>query len=225
MTILELFSGTGEISAEFRKHGFESLTIDWNEKLNADMHCDIGKLELEDLPEKFRNPDVVWIAPDCMTFSLAAISHHRIKNKETGNLDPISDYAKQCDETDQHVLQLLKLLNPKVWWIENPRACLQKMTWMKPYEKYKHTVTYCKYMTELPLNERRMKATNLWTNIPNPDLIPPCNYGDSCHPKTPRGSRAFGTQAIKGAKDRSTYPIKLIEAITNITIDYLNEQN
>lgn len=99
------------------------------------------------------------------------------------------------------------------------------MTWMKPYEKYKHTVTYCKYMMELPLNERRMKATNLWTNIPNPALIPPCNYGDDCHPKTPRGSKTFGTQAIKGAKNRSTYPIKLIEAIRNITINYLDEQN
>ena len=31
-------------------------------------------------------------------FSIAAISHHRRKNKETGNLDPISDYAKFCDE-------------------------------------------------------------------------------------------------------------------------------
>ncbi len=84
MTILELFSGTGEISAEFRKFGFESFTIDWNEKLDADMHCDIGKLELEDLPEKFRHPDVVWLAPDCTTYSLAAISHHRKKIKKLG---------------------------------------------------------------------------------------------------------------------------------------------
>ena len=84
MTILELFSGTGEVSSEFRKHGFDSFTIDWNEELNADMHCDIGELRIEDLPIKFQHPDVVWMAPDCTTFSLAAISHHRIKNKETG---------------------------------------------------------------------------------------------------------------------------------------------
>lgn len=222
LKILELFAGTGEISAEFRKRGFDSFTIDWNETLDVDLHCDIGKLTLDDLPIEFRHPDVVWMAPDCTTFSLAAISHHRVKNKETGNLDPISDYARQCDETDQHVLKLLEELNPKVWWIENPRAGFQKMTWMQPFEQYKHTVTYCKYMTDVPLEKRRMKPTNLWTNIPNPGLLPPCSYGADDHPKTPRGCRTAGTQAIKGAKDRSVYPHLLVEAIADITIDYLN---
>ena len=226
MTILELFAGTACISKEFERRGFESYTVDWNEDLDVDLHCDIGQLKIEDLPKKFRHPDVVMIAPDCTTYSIAAISHHRRKNNETGNLDPVSDYAKKCDDVNKHVLELLKELNPKVWWIENPRAGLQKMTWMQPLEEYKHVITYCKYMTDVPLEKRRMKPTNLWTNIPNPALLPPCKNGNNeCHPKTPRGCTTAGTQAIKGAKDRSVYPRLLCKAIADISIDYLTNEN
>ncbi len=222
--VLEIFSGTECISNEFRKHGCDCFTIDWDTNFPSSMHCDVGQLKIEDLPEEFRNPDIVWIAPDCTTFSLAAISKHRRKNLETGNLDPISDYARQCDETDQHVLELLKQLNPKVWWIENPRACLQNMTWMKPYDKYKHVITYCKYMTDVPVEQRRMKPTNLWTNIPNPPLRPACKNGDSCHPYSPRGTRTAGTQALKGSKLRSMYPHQLCEEIVEISLNYIDKR-
>ena len=221
MRVLELFSGTECISNEFRKRGCECFTIDWDEQFPSSMHCDIGYLKIDDLPEEFRHPDVVFIAPDCRTYSLAAISKHRRKNKETGNLDPISQDAIKSDEVNQHVLELLKELNPKVWWIENPRACLQNMVWMKPLDQYKHVVTYCQYMKDDPIEERRMKPTNLWTNIPNPGLLPPCKKGDPCHPYSPRGTTTAGTQRIKGGVLRSMYPRQLSEAIVQITLDYL----
>lgn len=187
------------------------------------MHIDIGKLTTNMILEQFGVPDVVWIAFDCTTFSLAAISKHRKKNLQTGNLDPISDYAKQCDEVDQHVLTILEELrsiNPNLlFYFENPRACLQKMSWMKPYEKNKYFITYCQYSTDLPLEKRRMKPTNIWTNHPNPQFKPPCKNGDSCHVKSPRGSRT-GTQGMKNAEERSTYPRQLVEHIVNISEDY-----
>lgn len=162
---------------------------------------------------------------NCTTYSLAAISKHRRKNPDNGNLDPISDYAKECDETNQHTLELLKQLKPKVFWIENPRSTLQNMIWMKPYDKYKHLITYCSYMQNEPYELRRMKPTNLWTNIPNPPLKKPCHNGNyDCHPPAPRGSNTYGTQAMKGHKERSTYPKELCEAIVDITIDYLNNK-
>lgn len=222
MTVLELFSGTECISDGFRDKGFDCFTIDWDEQFPSSMHCDIGQLKIEDLPEEFRHPDVVFMAPDCRTYSLAAVSKHRKKNHDTGNLDPISENAKMCDEVNQHTLELLRELNPKVWWIENPRACLQNMTWMRPYNEYKHTITYCQYMTDVPVDQRRMKPTNLWTNIPNPGLLSPCKNGDPCHPYSPRGTLTSGTQAIKGARDRAKYPHQLVEAIVNITVDYLD---
>lgn len=222
--VLELYSGTECISNAFRERGCEAFTIDWGEQFPSSMHCDIGKLEITDLPEEWRHPDVVWMAWDCTTYSLGAISKHRKKNPETGNLDPISDYARQCDETNQHTIELVKQLNPKVIWLENPRACLQNMIWMKPYDKYKHLITYCSYMQNEPYELRRMKPTNLWTNIPNPPLKKPChNCNYDCHPPAPRGSNTYGTQAMKGHKERSTYPKELCEAIVDITLNYLKD--
>lgn len=228
MKVLELFSGTGQLSAAFRARGHKTFEVDWNEQFNSDLHIDIGTITTDMILQKFGIPDVVWIAFDCTSFSLAAISHHRKKNLVTGNLDPISDYAKFCDKTDQHVLSVLEELrkiNPKMlFFIENPRACLQKMTWMQPYEKYKYLISYCKYETDKPVMQRRAKPTNIWTNHPNPNFLPPCKNGEKDHAPAPRGSKN-GTQGMKGTKERSTYPKLLIEHIVDICEEYYGEED
>ena len=214
MKVLELFAGTRSIGKAFEKQGHEVYSIEWNKDFdNIDWYEDIGKITAQDIIDRFGHPDVIWASPDCATFSIAAISHHRRKNPETGNLDPISDYAKFCDKVDQHVLQLIEELQPKYWFIENPRGGLRKMTWMQGLPRY--TLTYCKYETDKPISERRMKPTDIWTHHPNPNFIPPCKNGDPCHAPAPRGSRT-GTQGIKGSVDRSRIPDKLCEHIVEI---------
>ena len=117
-------------------------SVEWNKDFeNIDLYADISQVTAQDILEKFGHPDVIWASPDCTTFSIAAISHHRRKNPETGNLDPISDYAKFCDATDQHVVSLIKELNPTYYFIENPRGGMRKMSWMQDLPRY--TVTYC----------------------------------------------------------------------------------
>ena len=226
MKVLELFSGTECISNAFRARGHECFTIDWDEQFPSSWHTDISKVTAQDILDRFGIPDVTWIAPNCKTYSLAAISKHRVKNTETGNLDPVSKDAKESDECNIHVLELLeelRKLNPNLlFYIENPRACLQNMTWMKPYDKYKHLITYCKYSTDLPLEERRMKPTNIWTNNPNPKFEPPCKNGSDCHVAAPRGSKT-GTQGMKGHRERSMYPKQLCEHIVNISEEYYEE--
>lgn len=184
----------------------------------------MGEITTDIILQQFGVPDVVWIAFDCTTYSLAAISKHRTKNNETGNLDPISDYATKCDNVNQNVLSVLedlRKINPNlIFFLENPRACLQKMLWMKPYEQYKYLITYCQYSQRLPLEERRMKPTNLWTNHPNPKFKPPCKNGCNCHIPAPRGSRT-GTQGMKNSEQRSTYPQELVEHIVNICEEIL----
>jgi site-specific DNA-cytosine methylase len=228
LKVLELFAGTGQLSAAFRARGHKTFEVDWNEQFDSDLHIDIGTITTDMILQKFGIPDVVWIAFDCTSFSLAAISHHRKKNPATGNLDPISDYAKFCDKTDQHVLSVLEELrkiNPKMlFFIENPRACLQKMTWMQPYEKYKYLISYCKYETDKPIMQRRAKPTNIWTNHPNPKFLPPCKNGEKDHAPAPRGSKS-GTQGMNGAKERSTYPKLLIEHIVDICEEYYGEED
>lgn len=206
--VLELFAGTRSIGKAFEAKGHKVFSIEWNKDFeNIDLYDDIMNVTAEMIIEKFGHPDVIWASPDCTTFSIAAISHHRRKNVETGNLDPVSDYAKFCDEVDQHVLDLIRELNPKYWFIENPRGGMRKMTWMQDLPRY--TVTYCQY------GDTRMKPTDIWTNHPNPQFKPPCHNGDSCHESAPRGSKT-GTQGFKGSVERSRIPEKLCEHIVEI---------
>ena len=208
MRVLELFAGTRSIGKAFERAGHEVYSIEWDKNFeNIDWYEDIGKITAQDIIERFGKPDVIWASPDCSSFSIAAISHHRRKNPETGNLDPVSDYAKFCDKVDQNVLKLIKDLNPTYYWIENPVGGLRKMTWMQDIP-YRYTTTYCQW------GEKRMKPTDLFTNYPNA-YFPRCKNGDSCHESAPRGSKT-GTQGLKGSKERSVIPDRLCDYIVEL---------
>ena len=81
----------------------------------------MGDITAEDIIRVFGRPDVIWASPDCTTYSVAAISKHRRKQKD-GDLAPISDYAKFCDKVNAHVVELIEDLQPRYWFIENPRG-------------------------------------------------------------------------------------------------------
>ena len=198
MKVLELFAGTRSIGKAFEQRGHEVFSVEWSKDFeNIDLYEDISKVTAEDILKLFGKPDVIWASPDCATFSIAAISHHRKKNPETGSLEPVSAYAKFCDKVDKHVLELIEQLQPKYYFIE----------WMKNLPRY--TVTYCQY------GDNRMKPTDIWTNHPNPGFLPMCHNGDPCHVPAPRGSKT-GTQGLKGSRERSVIPQKLCEHIVDI---------
>ena len=211
MKVLELFAGTRSISRAFEARGHETFTIEWD-KQHPDIswYADIGTVTTQDILEKFGVPDVVWASPDCTSYSVAAISKHRIREAD-GNLTPKSDYAKFCDKVNKHVIEMIKELleiNPNmIYFIENPRGGMRKMNFMKGLPRY--TVTYCQY------GDTRMKPTDLWTNHPNPQFKPMCKNGDPCHESAPRGSKT-GTQGRKNAKERSRIPKLLCEHIVDI---------
>lgn len=82
MKVLELFAGTRSIGKAFEARGHEVFSVEWDKDFeNIDLYADIGNLTAQDVIEKFGHPDVIWASPDCSTFSVAAISHHRMKNK------------------------------------------------------------------------------------------------------------------------------------------------
>ena len=208
MKVLELFAGKRSIGKAFEAQGHEVFSVEWDKSFEGiDLYADISTVTAEEILQKFGRPDVVWASPDCTTFSIAAISHHRRKNPETGNLDPVSEYAQFCDRVDQHVLQLIRELKPKYWFIENPRGGMRKMSWMQGLPR--HTVTYCQY------GDTRMKPTDIWTNHPSPQFKPPCKNGDPCHVSAPRGAKT-GTQGLKGSKERSVIPAELCKHIVHI---------
>ncbi len=208
MKVLELFAGTRSIGKAFESKGHEVFSVEWNTEFkDIDVYDDINNITSEFILNNFGRPDIIWASPDCTTYSIAGISHHRMKNKVSGSLLPISEYAKFCDKTNKHVLKLIKELNPKFFFIENPRGGLRKMSFMIGIPRY--TITYCQY------GDTRMKPTDIWTNHPNPQFKPMCKNGDSCHESAPRGSKS-GTQGLKCSKDRSVIPIELCKHIVNI---------
>ncbi|MBR2504996.1 MAG: DNA cytosine methyltransferase, partial [Elusimicrobiaceae bacterium] len=156
MKVLELFAGTRSIGKAFEKRGHEVFSVDWNEDFeNIDLYADISTLTADDILSAFGKPDVIWASPDCTSYSIAAISHHR-KREASGNLAPVSEYAKFCDKANKHLLELIKQLGPKYFFIENPRRGLRKMDFMRCLPRY--TVTYCQY------GDKRQKPTDIFTN-------------------------------------------------------------
>ena len=211
--MLDLFAGTRSVSREFEKAGWETYSVEWDKKFKGiSLYADISKLTAQDIIRLCGGrPDVIWASPDCTSYSVSAISHHRQKVGDT--LRPISEYAKFCDYTNNHVLDLIAQLKPRYFFIENPRAGMRKMEFMRARERAgfmkRYTVTYCQY------GDFRMKPTDIWTNHPNPQFKPPCNYGDSCHEHAPRGSVA-GSQRLKNAKERARIPEQLCRHIVRI---------
>ena len=205
MKVLELFSGTGVLSAAFNERGHRTLTVDWSG--DPDIFRDISYLEAKELIKRFGHPDVIWASPDCTTYSVASIAHHRDGTR------PKTLYARNCDLTNAHVCDLIRELKPKVWFIENPRGMMRKMPFilklMADTDGRRHTVTYCQY------GERRQKPTDIFTNHPDPQFKPPCRRGDPCHEAAPRGSRT-GTQGIRGKRDRAKLPDELCRHVVRI---------
>ena len=207
MKILELFAGTRSIGKAFEARGHEVYSIEWNEDFeNIDLYADVLTVTAEQILRDFGKPDVIWASPDCTTYSVAAISRHRIK-EANGNLAPKTPYAGFCDMVNAHVVELIKELAPKYYFIENPVGGLRKMDFMRDLPL--HTVTYCQY------GERRQKPTDIWTNHPNPKFKPMCKRGASCHDAAPRGSKT-GTQGLKNAVEKARIPAMLCEHIVDI---------
>jgi hypothetical protein len=209
MKVLELFAGTRSIGNAFEAAGHDVFSIEWDRKHeNIDWYADIGTITAADILERFGKPDVIWASPDCTSYSIAAISHHRTR-EDDGNLAPKSDYAKFCDEVNQNMLRLIRELDPQYYFIENPRGGMRKMNFMADLPRY--TVWYCQY------GDIRAKPTDLWTNHPDPKFKPVCRNGnpDCHHQPAPRGAKT-GTQGLKGSVERSRIPQELCEHIVRI---------
>lgn len=85
LKVLELFAGTKSIGKAFEARGHDVYSIEWDKSFDCiDLYEDIMKVQASDIIEKFGKPDVIWASPDCSTYSIAAISHHRVK-EDTGN--------------------------------------------------------------------------------------------------------------------------------------------
>jgi hypothetical protein len=203
MKLLEIFSGTQSISKVFRSHGWETFTIDNDKKfVESSWITDILEVTADDIIQRFGKPDVIWASCPCTAFSVASMGFHWQGGFRV--YEPKTEFAKLSKKIVQHTLQLIKDLEPKYFFIENPRGVLRKMPFMEEFPRY--SVTYCQY------GDFRMKPTDIWTNVLDLPFRPMCSNGSGCHESAPRGSSS-GTQGMKNAKERSKIPQSLCEHI------------
>lgn len=139
MKLLELFCGTKSITKVFKKDGFETFTVDLEQEMNPDLCEDILKVTSDYILENYGRPDVIWASPPCTKFSVAAIGRNWTK-LEDGNVVAKNVDAEIAQDIVMHTIRLIQELNPKYWFIENPRGMLRKMPFMQDLPRY--TVTY-----------------------------------------------------------------------------------
>lgn len=83
MKVLELFAGTRSIGKAFEAKGHEVYSVEWDKRFGGiDLYEDILKVTADDIIKAFGRPDVIWASPDCSSYSIAAISHHRERERE-----------------------------------------------------------------------------------------------------------------------------------------------
>lgn len=209
MKLLELFAGSRSVGNEADRLGFEVFSCDWEAYDKIDYVGDIENLDSSNIPFI---PNATWASPDCTTYSIAAISHHRDNGK------PKSDYAVKCDSVNIHFLNLLRYylsINPDmVYFIENPRGYFRKMDFVNNFINEtggrRETVWYCQY------GDERAKPTDIFTNSKTWIPKPQCKNGNpNCgHQRAPRGAKT-GTQGRKGSFNRSKIPTPLCTEILN----------
>lgn len=198
MNILELFAGTASVGKEFEKRGHKLFTVDTDSHFKPDLVADIMTLDRSILMTKAGVADVIWASPPCNCFSVASIYRHWISKNKGKYIAPKSEGARASMALIQHTLSLIKSLNPEFWFLENPRAMLRKMPFMRPYQRV--TITYCQY------GDHRQKPTDIWGNrLKDLKFKPPCRPGSDCHEGAPRGSNR-GSQGLRNPTERARIP-------------------
>ena len=206
MKFLELFAGSRSFSKVADKFGYETYTTDIEPFEKIDQACDMFEFDIDQMLDEFGKPDIIWASPPCTTFSVASISTHW-----TGGHRAYIPKTRQAEigmNLVAEAIWIIKTLNPKYFYIENPRGLLRKLDIITKESFIRNTIWYCQY------GDTRAKPTDIWTNDYNWKPKPVCKNGnpDCHHERAPRGSRT-GTQGLANNYERSKVPEELCQEI------------
>lgn len=204
MKILDLFSGTGSSTQAFEDAGHEVIRVDMTQFDNTDILMDMRVFATN--PELFLDyieldwrPDVIWASPPCQGFTVCQIGN--MWNHDHTPKHPTSELGL---EVLRSLMTIIERLQPKFFWVENPRGKMRRI-FEKEWPDYpRATVHYCQY------GETRMKPTDLWGVWPEAwTPRPVCKPRSDCHESAPRGSHDSGVQGQSDATVRSMVPYEL----------------
>lgn len=204
---VELFSGTGSISAVFEKWGYKTLTIDIDRSKKPDCCADIRDLSMDQLPPVI---DLLWASPPCTHFSRAAASKHWLREQISYRnyiYHPLTPEALTSLSLIEKTISIIQIKNPPIWFIENPVGRLQHTPAMRSIGHYRYFVNYANY--GFPYS----KETYIFTNqmLPLPEI------------RSYSGIRGFRTMQTKNK--RSIIPDNLINFLLSHLPGTCNIQN
>ena len=197
---IELFAGSAHMAGAFKNNGWETFTVDiqQNESNTIDLICDINDLQLSDLPTP--NPDekfVVWAGLPCTYFSIANTAGK--KHFKAGG-EPLSIEALRACELAVHTLDIITMLEPDFWFLENPRGHLHQQKFMQSFPM--ELIYYCQYGADY------QKPTMLWGNMPA-SFYPRNRCNCISH------NQVIGKDESMKKSDRNLYPKELIKDVVN----------
>ena len=171
MNVLELFSGGGSIGKVCDKLGWNSISVDIDNKFNPTHNCDIMDFDYKQYPKDYFA--IVWGSPDCTQYS---------KAKSRGVRD-----IEGANKLVLKTIEIINYFNCHYWFIENPQTGLLKhQDFMKKFNYF--DADYCMY--GFPYRKR----TRFWTNKKNCNtLLCNKNCGSFIHGKH-IGSAGNGTK-------------------------------
>lgn len=198
--VLDLYAGTRSVEKTLTRlypGMVEVVSVDIEPKFKPTICADLLELDYKRIwkPGEF---DAVWSSSPCTWYSLARNSVPR-------------DFTL-ADQLVKRAIEIIEYLQPDRWFMENPRAFMRLRPFMKPMEKYRHTVNYCKYSSRGDYY-KYPKPTDIWTNYSFEPRV--CCKGDrckhfknGCHPVTAqKGPSWSSTPAMGSIKSENVYRV------------------
>ena len=107
--MLDLFAGTGSVGKVFKKNGYEVISVDQSERFRPTIVTDILTWDYKSQfkPKHF---DIIFCSPPCEHYSVA---------RTTAPRD-----LERADLLVKKALEIIAYLQPRKWFLENPRTGL-----------------------------------------------------------------------------------------------------
>lgn len=157
MNFIELFCGYGTVTDAFQKEGFKTWKTDIRKRKGVcepDVKKSILQFDFREVP--FEKVHVLWASPPCDVWSYASGNFHW-----DGDI-PKTEKCLEHIEILKKTLAVIEILNPDIFFIENPRGKLRYfrpfVEWLEKHHGVSKTLTLSSY------GFPSTKPTNIFTN-------------------------------------------------------------